>query len=481
MPSKISTGVAGLDEILYGGLIPGLGYLVRGGPGTGKTILGLHFLNEGIKNGENVLFISMEHPERTLRKAYQSLPLGLDKMPFLDLTPTQEFLGQDEVYSVFEPSQVEEPSGPKIVEAVNSIKPTRVFLDGMTQFSSLTPNEFHFRKQVMSFLRYLSVQNISLLFSSESYSAEPDSYLQYISDGIISLEHDAERRSVWIKKVFGSSFLEGYHSLKISKDGLQIFPELFPKLYKRDFTKEPIPFGVSELDQMLHGGIERGTATIISGPSGIGKTSLTTQLLNEVASRDEYAVYYSFEEDIKSIITRCKSLGNACGETKNIKFESVEPMDYSADEFSHLVRREVEENNARMIVIDDVSAFKLALKGKDLEGRLRALSTYLRNMGVNLVLVNEIEQVTGDFKFTEHGISYMVDNIIILRYIELNGMIRRTISIFKKRLSSFDPSIREFMMTTKGLEVGSALTGLQGILTGIPTRLETPSEQKRAA
>lgn len=479
---KISTGIAGLDEILSGGLIPGFGYLVRGGPGTGKTILGLHFLHEGIKNGENVLFISLEHPERTLRKAYKSLPLDLDKMPFLDLTPTQEFLGQDELYNVFEPIHVEEPTGPKIIKAIDSIKPTRVFLDGMTQLRSLTPNEFQFRKQIMAFLRYLSDQNISFMFSAEAYSTASDSYLQFISDGIISLEHEAEQRSVWIRKVFGSGFLEGYHSLKITKDGLQVFPALFPKFYKRDFTKEPISFGIPGFDQMLNGGIERGTSTIISGPSGIGKTTLGMQLLNEAATRGEYGVLYSFEEDPKSIIVRCKSLGNdKCGDADNIKIERVEPLDYSAEEFSLMVRRQVEEMNARIIVIDSVAGYKMALKGKDLGSRLQSLSTYLRNMGVNLVLINEIEQVTGNFKFTEAGISYMVDNIVILRYIELDGLVKKAISIFKKRLSSYDPSIREFRMTEKGIIIEESLKGLRGLLTGIPSRQEALEEEKRAA
>ncbi len=469
---RLATGVSGLDEVLRGGYVPGRTYLARGGPGTGKTTLGWHFLTTGIAHGEAVLFITLGEPVGQLRKAAIGLGFDIDKVTFLDLSPSSDFFAEVQTYDIFTPAEVErEPTTQRIVEQVESLKPQRIFIDAMTQFRYLAADAFQFRRQVLSFLRFLVEQGATVLFTSEGSQEAPDDDLQFMSDAVINLDFSRQERSISISKFRGSDFRGGYHSMRLTSAGMEVFPRLMPETYKQTFTLETISSGIPEIDELLHGGLERGTITIISGPSGVGKSTLGLQFMKEAAGRGERSVIYSFEEWQETLLQRAESVSipiRTMMKLGTLSVVQVEPLLYMPDEFANMVRKEVEQNQTRIVMIDSVSGYQLSVRGNELVMHIHSLCKYLQNKGVMVLLINEVETITGDFRATEMGISYLADNLIFLRYLELKGELRRAIGILKKRMTDFEKTLREFEITRYGIKVGKPLTQLRGVLRGIP-------------
>ena len=470
---RISTGIDGLDEILVGGLITRQAYLIKGQPGSGKTTLGFHFLGAGIAQGETSLFISFSEPEARLRGNAQSIGISLEQVEFLDLSPTEDYFSEDQSYDIFSPAEVEKaPITQKIIDAVERIKPQRIFLDAITQFRFLTADAFSFRKQVQSFLRFMLERNITLLFTSEGSDRHPDDDLQFMSDGVIELQMTSDRRTIKVNKFRGSDFAKGTHDLTLSDRGMEVFPRLVPETLQREFQPETISAGIPEIDELLHGGIERGTTTIITGPSGVGKSTFGMQFMKEAAGRGERSVVYAFEEGTETLLKRCEAINipvHAMLERGTLGVISVEPLQYTPNQFVHLVRTQVEQNKAQIVMIDSTSGYKLSMQGEDLVRQLHSLCQYLKNMGVTVILINETHTIAGgEFSVTEGGLSYLADNLIFLRYLELDGQLRKAIGVLKKRVSDFERTLREFEITKYGIKVGEPLTQLRGILSGVP-------------
>lgn len=478
---RVSTGVAGLDDILQGGVLPGRAYLVRGEPGTGKTTLGLHFLTAGVTAGEDVLFITLSEPEAKIRADAAAIGFDLTGVTVLDLSPTPELFAEAKTYDIFSPADVErEPTTRKISEQVQDLQPQRVFVDAITQFRYLASDDFQFHKQTLSFLHFLTDQGATVLYTSEGSDQAPDDELQFMSDGVIHLQitadHAVEDRTLAVTKLRGSGFWSGGHSMQLTGEGMKVFPRLLPQAYTREFTAEAIPSGVPELDQLLGGGLTRGTVTLLTGPTGAGKTTLGLQFMKEAAGRGERSVVYAFEEGAETLLQRCEAINIPVGtmiERGTLSVTPIEPLRYTPDQFAHLVRQEVEQRDARIVMLDGVAGYRLAVRGGDLTRHLRALATYLKNMGVTVIVTNEVAAITDEFQATEAGISFLADTIVFLRYLELEGQIRKAIGVLKKRTSTFEKSLREFEITHYGIKVGAPLCELRGILTGTPEWVES--------
>lgn len=470
---RLSTGVSGLDEILHGGLLPGRAYLIRGGPGTGKTTLGLHFLIAGAQRGEKALFITLEEEQEDLLTDGARSGMNLEGVDFLDLSPGSDYFAEVQTYDIFAPAEVErEPLTNRIIAAIEQIQPTRVFLDPLTQFRYLSTDTFQFRKQVLSFLRFLTERGCTILFTSEHSATTPDDDLQFMADGIIELNFDEYGRNLTVVKFRGSDFMGRSHAMKLGGAGMSVYPRLIPQNYGVTFHADLISSGLPELDKLLNGGLERGTVSFFSGPTGVGKTSLGLQFIREAARRGEYSVLFSLEEEIDIILGRSNAIqldAAAMLDNGALLLEKIEPLQYTPDEFARRVRYEVEHNQARIVMIDSVSGYRLSMRGHDLVSQLHALIKYLQNMGVAVLLTVETAQLTGDFRVTDHEISYLADNIIFLRYLEINGEMRKAIGVLKKRLSNFEKTLREFEITGEGIRIGQPLSNLRGILTGAPT------------
>lgn len=463
---RISTGVAGLNEILRGGLIPCRTYLVRGAPGTGKTILGMHFLSAG----EDALFISLSEPESMVRAAADSLDIGLEGVAFLDLTPEADFFAESQTYDIFSPAEVERgPTTEAIVKHVRDLQPRRLFIDAINQLRYLTTDDQAFRRHVFSLLRFLREQGMTVLFTSESGVQFNDEDLQFVSDGVIQLERAEHRRAIRVLKLRGSGFREGAHALKITGGGLNVFPRLIPDIYAREFVPEAISSGVADLDALLHGGLERGTVTLITGPIGVGKTTVGLHFLEEAARRGERSVVYLFEECVDTVMHRCKSIGISTErmvEAAQLSLVPVEPLRLTAEEFASRVRKEVENHQARIVMLDSVAGYRLAVQGDQLVNHLHALTRYLRNMGVTVVLINETDSIAGPLRATDYGFSYLADNVIFLRYLEIRGQLHKAIGVLKKRASDFEKTLRELEISAQGLRLGPPLEEVSGVLSG---------------
>lgn len=474
---RLSTGISGLDEILSGGLLSKRSYLVRGGPGSGKTTIGLHFLMEGVKNGEKSLFISLEESVEHIRQNAEARGFDLKKIEFLDLTPASSFFHEVQSYDIFSSAEVErEPVTKEIISSLDSIKPTRVFLDPMTQFRYLSTDVYQFRRQVLSFLRYLVESGATVVYTSESSAEAPDDDLQFMSDSVVELSDFDSGRTICVKKFRGSDFRSNQHALRIEKSGVVVFPRLRLKKYETKFEMGVIPSGVPGIDELLNGGIERGTATLITGSSGVGKTTLGLQFMKESAGRGERSVVYTFEEESEIKLRRCDAINIPAREMiekGTLSVVKIEPLRYSPDEFAYIISRDVEEKGSRVVMLDSVSGFQLSVRGEGFVERIHALTKYLQNMGVAVFLLNEVGNIVGDFQATEGGISYLADNIIFLRYLEINGQLRKAIGVLKKRMSDFEKALREFEITRYGIKVGAPLTGLRGVLKGSPEFVKT--------
>ena len=472
--TRASTGIEGFDAVLRGGLVPERSYMLRGGPGTGKTIAGWHFLTAGTDAGESTLFVNFEEPTERIRQNARSVGFDLSDVTFLDLTPTADTFTEERGYSIFEADEVEASDvSRQIVDAVDRVEPDRAFVDPITQLRNVLRDDAQFRKETASFLRYLTDQGVTTLFTTQpSYEGVVDD-LEFLCDGSFALNHEQKGRTLTVNKYRGSGFQSGSHTVRIDENGVSVFPKLVPTSHQRTFTEETVSSGVPALDDLLHGGIERGSITVISGASGVGKTTTGTHFASEAASRGERSVIYSFEEDLATLVHRSEAIGlpvNEMRERGTLGVEEVEPLEISADEFAAMVREEVEERGARTVMIDGISGYRMSIRGAsdDLLRELHALCRYLRNMGVTTILLDDVGTVSGDFEPTSDRISYLADNILFLRYLEMNGELRKATGVLKKRASDFERTLREFSITENGIVLGEPLRNLRGVLTGTP-------------
>ncbi|MBA1147823.1 AAA family ATPase [Ectothiorhodospiraceae bacterium WFHF3C12] len=468
-PSRITTRVPGLEGVLHGGFLPERSYLISGGPGTGKTTLGLHFLAAG--SDSPALLISMGEAERNIRSDAAAIGLDLDHVKAIDLSPGAQ-ASSGAAYTLLEPWEAEPTDiRARVDEIFPHGPPARVFIDALSQYRHLVPDAFQFRKQVMSLLEYLTRSGSTVLYTAELGSAA-DEDLQYLGDGILRLDWAPTGRTLSVVKFRGSAFAEGRHTVRLTGRGMQVFERLVPSDHTQAFRSVPLPSGVPELDTLTGGGLERGTVTVISGPTGVGKSTLGVQFMREAARRDERSVVFSFEEKLATLRHRCEQIGIPLTEliaSDSLAVEEVEALQYTPDEFAWKVRVEVEDRGARMVMLDSLAGFRQSIQGDDVARHVHALCRYLSNMGVTVLLINEVGTIAGgELRVSDYGISYLADAVLLLRYLELDGELRKTIGVLKKRTGDFEKTLREFEITSTGLRVGEPLHGLRGVLRGVP-------------
>jgi circadian clock protein KaiC len=482
LAGRISTGIAGLDEILSGGFIAERSYMIRGQAGSGKTIASLHFLQAGVDAGETALFINLEEDVHDLTANAAALGFDTDAIEFLDLSPSADVFTEDQSYDVFAPAEVEgESLTERIVEGVTAVDPDRVVVDPLTQLRYLLADDYQFRKQVVGFMRFLTDRDATVVFTVQNTATYPTDDLEFITDGTIRLGAEEYGKTVSVPKFRGSGTQNGEHAYRVTDAGIEVYPALRPGTHAGEFEFEQISSGVDEVDALLNGGIERGTISIVSGPTGVGKTTLSTQFMKEAASRGERSVIYLFEETKQTFLARSRAVGipvDRMIEKGTLQVNEVEALDRSPQEFARMVREEVEECGADIVLVDGIAGYRLTLRGADgmLLQQLHALGRYLKNTGVTGIFVDETRTITGPFQATVENISYLADNIVFLRHLEVDGEMRKAIGVLKKRTSDFERTIREFRITEDGVTVGEPMTGLRGILSGTPEIVDRDAE-----
>ena len=478
---RMPTGIPGLDEVLMGGLIPRRTYLIVGRTGTGKTVLSLQWLLAGQKMGEQGLYISLAEPVDEIAKNVASFGWSVEGLAVRELVPSRASIPVEEEYTVFPPSDVESTSiWNAIYQAVEEVRPSRLVIDSAAQLRALSVDEYQFRKQILTLVKWLNQQGCTTLLIFEPTIAEHETSLTLAVDGVIRLWHEVGEaklltlRGLQVDKMRGSDFLSGIHAMRITNQGLVVFPHRIEPPAVSVPASGQVPSGVPELDEMLHGGIEIGTSTIISGPAGVGKTTLAIQFMCQAAQAGLPGIIYSFEEPTQFMRERAARIGlpvEALIGSGQLRFQGLNPMTLYPDEFLKILREAVEQDGRRAVMLDSTRGYHIAMEQFGaLNVHLHNMLSYLNHHGITTFLVNEVERLTGELVITEIGVSYIVDNVLLLRYAEVDGRLMHVVSCLKKRLGEFEPDIREFRITRAGLQVGHRLEGLRGVLTGIPER-----------
>jgi circadian clock protein KaiC len=472
---RFSTGISGLDTILEDGLLSQQNALLRGPPGAGKTIFGLHFLAKGVDADETSLYVNLGEPTDYVQRTAEDFDLHPEGIHFHDLAPSEAQFAQDEAYSLFESADVEQPAFiEELKETIQTVDPDRVLLDPITEFRYLTTEDRQFRKQILGLLDLLKDAEATVMLTSQAAETVADEDLQFLTDTVISLHSHPNHRTVEVSKFRGSSFRDGHHAYEINDDGVAVWPRIRPDQQATTaVTGETLSSGVPELDQLLNGGITHGTVTFLSGPTGVGKTTTGTQFLKEAVSQGKTAVMYQFEEARHTLLQRADAVNISIEhlvESGDLTITEVPPDAHTLDEFGQLVRTAVEEDGVDMVMLDGTQGFKQNLRGLggDAQQALLHLGRYLRSQGVSVIITHEIHNVTGTFQVTEEGTSNLADTIIFLRHVEYQGEMRKVIGTLKMRTSDFERSLRELEITEYGLSVGEPLPHLRGILSGTP-------------
>ncbi len=481
--NRISTGVADLDHILGGGLTKARSYLLEGTPGSGKTTIALQFLLEGAHVGERGLYITLSETAEELREVARSHNWSLDEIELFELV-SEDGLDPESEQSILEPSEVELGETIEgVIECVDRLRPSRVVFDSLSEMRLLAQNSLRYRRQILALKQFFSTRQCTVLMLDDRSSDPGDLQLHSIAHGVITLEQAAqdygsERRRLRVIKMRGVKYRGGFHDFVIETGGVAVFPRLIAAEHHRTFTGELVSTGVPALDQMLGGGLAPGTNTLLTGPSGVGKTSTAVRCSLEAIRRGEKAAYFLFDEGVTTMLARAKSLGMELEphiESGALNVSQIDPAELSPGEFASWVRHAVEDDGVTFLVIDSLNAFLQAMPGeKYLLLQMHELLSYLNQQGVITMLVLGQHGIIGDVR-ADVDLSYLSDGIVLFRYFEAKGNVLKAVTIAKSRVTAHETSIREFRLGPSGVQVGEPLEDFEGVLGGLPAyRGRTP-------
>jgi circadian clock protein KaiC len=474
---RISTGNKGLDDILNGGLDPNRMYLYEGKPGTGKTTIALQFLLEGVRLGEKVLYVTLSETLQELKLVGKRHGWSLDKVDIFELVPPEAALDPTRELTVLHPAEMELTETTRLVfEYVARLNPSRVVFDSLSELRLLAQNSLRYRRQVLALKHFFASRKCTVILLDDLSSHEQDLQLHSISHGVLlleqlAIEYGAERRRLRIVKMRGIQYRGGYHDFTIKQGGLAIYPRLVAAHHHKDFLGEIVPSGNEQLDQLLGGGLERGTNALLIGAAGVGKSSLALTYAIAAAARGERSVFFAFDEGRGTIEARAQTLGLPLGEALEsglIRFQQIDPAELAPGEFAANVRRSVEEEGARIVIIDSLNGYLNSMpESRFLILQMHELLTYLGQQGILTILVLAQHGLVGPME-TPLDISYLSDAVLMLRYFEFRGVVRRALSVVKKRSGNHEHTIREFRLSSQGISVGPPLTEFSGIFSGTP-------------
>lgn len=472
-----STGVDGLDDILVGGLTRERIYLVEGTPGTGKTTLGLGFLLDGARAGEAGLYVTLAETHVELHAVAESHGWSLGDIDVVEMVPA-DGLGEDQEQTLLHPSEVELGETVRdIMVKVDAIKPSRVVIDSLSELRLLAQTPVRYRRQILALKHFFASRQCTVLLLDDKSASGSDLQLQSIAHGVMMLEQTlsgfgAQRRRLHVVKMRGIRFRGGYHDFEIERGGLCVYPRLVAAEHGNSYDDEPVSTGSDQLDTLLGGGIVPGTATLLAGPAGVGKTTATVQMMVAGLKRCNKAAYFLFDERLPTLLKRSKSLGmdlEPYVEEGVLDIRGIDPAELSPGEFAGAVRDAVEKSGAKIVVIDSINAYLQSMPNEQhLVLQMHELLSYLGQKGVITILILGLHGVTGDIR-ADVDLSYLADTVVQLRYFEAHGEVRQAISVIKTRTARHERTIREFQITGRGLSVGETLRDFRNVLTGVPT------------
>jgi circadian clock protein KaiC len=482
---RLLTGVAGLDDILHGGLPSGHVYLIEGDPGSGKTTLGIQFLLAGLVHDEPALYVTLAESREELQAVADSHGFDISRVEIFEVQPPElDQKGADQ-YTVFHPSEVE------LVDVMQSIltklentKAGRIVFDSMSEIRMLARDPLRYRRQILSLKQFFVGRESTVLLLDDRTGDRSDKQLQSICHGAIRMEalpreFGPQRRQIQILKLRASLFRGGAHDYEIEEGGLQIFPRLISAEHRPEsIDRSELPSGIAELDMLFGGGVSRGSNSLLMGPAGCGKSTIATKFMQSAADRGERGIMFACDETLESVLTRSRGLGipleKHCS-SNTIQIQELHPADLSPGELIAQVRSDVEEKDCRVLVIDSLNGLLNAMQGEHaMMVQLHELLSYLSHMGVTTFLVMAQIGIVGTHMGSPIDVSYLADNVLLFRYFESQGGVRQAISVLKRRSGPHERSIRELRLSPQKIEVGRPLREFEGILTGVPRLVGDP-------
>jgi circadian clock protein KaiC len=475
-----SSGVAGLDDILGGGLPRDCVYLIQGDPGSGKTTLALQFLLEGVRRGESVFYVTLSETRAELLKVTRSHGWSVERIPLLELSAIEQLLRPEAQTTVFHPSEVELNKVSKLViDEASKTRPARVVFDSLSEFRLMAEKALRYRRELLNLKQHFAQYKSTVLLLDDKMDNSVigiDPHVLSLSHGVIEMEqlspdYGTSRRRLRVLKLRGVKFREGYHDYTIATGGLQVFPRLVAAEHYAQLKRDSVSSNIKELDDLLGGGLDRGTSTLILGTAGTGKSTIALQFVGQMAARGEPGAIFAFDETRAIMLARARALGLDLEkhiESGVITVQQVDPAELSPGEFAARIRDAVDEG-CKVVVIDTLNGYLNAMPGeKYLNNQLHELVSYLNYKGVTTILI-----------LAQHGqvaaaeapvdLSYLSDTVISLRFFEAAGEVKQSIAVIKKRSGPHEKTIREFKLEEgRGVRVGLPLKEFHGVLTGLP-------------
>lgn len=480
----LSTGIAGLDTVLGGGLTPHRIYLIEGEPGTGKTTTGLHFLMEGVRQGETVLYITLAETGDELAEVALSHGWDISHIRVHEVLPSEELLKGEQQYTMFHPSEVEMAHTTQLILGeIERLRPTRVVLDSLSELQLLADSALRYRRQVLAFKQFFASRKCTVMLLDDRTAAGSDMQVRSIAHAVLQLDlsvkdYGGERRRLRVIKYRGKNAAGGMHDYNIYRGGVTVHPRLVASTSRTLRARVQLKSGLPALDSLLGGGLEEGTSTLIVGPPGTGKSSLAAQFAASVNKSGGKAAMFLFEESASNLLHRADALNMRLRDSVDrgdLTIQQIDPGELTPGQFASAVCAAA-DTGAKVVIIDSLNGYMNAVPDERfLVTHMHELLTYLGQKGVVTILVGVQQGMLAGNLSSAMDASYLADNVLMLRYFEDNGEIRQAISVFKKRGSVHERTIRSFSMSPTGIAVGPVLRGYRGILTGVPVYLDAPA------
>jgi circadian clock protein KaiC len=477
--NKARLGIDGLDDVLGGGLSRGHVFLLEGEPGSGKTTMALQFLMAGEAAGETCLYVTLSETEKELRTGAASHHWKLgDKIVVCELIPPESLLENGKHQTLLYASDLElGETTNELFEAVRRVNPARLVIDSLSEIRLLAQSSLRYRRQILTIKHYFGRLNTTVLMLDDLTSEATDKTVHSIAHGVIRVQqiapdYGSERRRLRILKYRGQKYRGGYHDMIIATGGVSVFPRLVAAEHRTHFERRPLPTRIAPFDQLLGGGVEAGSGTLILGPAGTGKSLIAITFALSAIARGEKAALFVFDEELGLLFDRMKGLNidlEGARDRGELHIEQIDAAELSPGEFAHRVRKRVDEDKIKTVVIDSLNGYEAAMPAENsLVLHMHELLQYLNRQGAATFLTMAQHGLVGEMK-APVDVTYLADTVILLRYFEAHGHVRRAVSCIKKRTGNHEATIREYRIASGGLSVGEPLTEFQGVLRGVPS------------